>query len=229
MMKQILISGTSRGIGYALVETFLSRGHRVLSLSRSNEHVSSFIDRYPEQFHYLCINLSESDTSISSYLEDLNIKVDVLINNAGLLINKPFLALTDEDWNQEFQANVMTSVRLIRSALPYMNKPSSIVNISSMGGYQGSSKYLGLSSYSSMKGALSILTECLATELAGYSIHVNALCLGAVKTEMLSQAFPGYEAPVDAPTMASYIARFALEDSALYNGQILPVAMSNPS
>jgi NAD(P)-dependent dehydrogenase (short-subunit alcohol dehydrogenase family) len=110
-----------------------------------------------------------------------------------------------------------------------MQQPASIVNISSMGGFQGSSKYAGLSTYSSMKGALSILTECLAIELSASSIHVNALCLGAVQTEMLTQAFPGYMAPTDASTMASFIAHFALVDSTLFNGKIIPVAISNPS
>lgn len=228
-MKNILISGTSRGIGYALVETFLSQGHKVISVSRSSDHVISLQTRYPHQLFPFTVDLSQNDTSIASELASLDLKIDAVINNAGQLINRPFFVMSDQDWNAQFQANVMTTVRLIRSALPFMQQPSSIVNISSMGGFQGSSKYPGLSSYSSMKGALSILTECLATELEKASIHVNALCLGAVQTEMLSQAFPGYSAPIDATTMASFIAHFALVDSSLFNGKIIPVAMSNPT
>jgi NAD(P)-dependent dehydrogenase (short-subunit alcohol dehydrogenase family) len=109
-----------------------------------------------------------------------------------------------------------------------MPSGSHIVNISSMGGFQGSSKYKGLSYYSASKSALACLTECLANEFSEYGISVNCLALGSVKTEMLDKAFPGYKAPVDAKEMAEFISDFALTGHKFFNGKILPVAVTNP-
>jgi NAD(P)-dependent dehydrogenase (short-subunit alcohol dehydrogenase family) len=97
-----------------------------------------------------------------------------------------------------------------------------------MGGFQGSAKFPGLAAYSVSKGALSILTECLSVELSDKNIKANALCLGAVQTEMLEEAFPGIEAPLSAKEMGNYISNFAIEGSAFYNGKILPVALEDP-
>jgi NAD(P)-dependent dehydrogenase (short-subunit alcohol dehydrogenase family) len=108
------------------------------------------------------------------------------------------------------------------------NNPSHIVNISSMGGFQGSAKFPGLSAYSVSKGALSILTEALSTEFASKDIRVNALCLGAVQTEMFEEAFPGFKAPLSAEEMGHYIADFALTAHRFYNGKILPVSLEDP-
>jgi NAD(P)-dependent dehydrogenase (short-subunit alcohol dehydrogenase family) len=109
-----------------------------------------------------------------------------------------------------------------------MDKGSHIVNIASMGGFQGSSKYPGLSCYSASKAALACLTECLAGEFTESGIKVNCLALGSVQTEMLEEAFPGYKAPVDAQEMAEFIADFALKGHKFFNGKILPVAVNNP-
>jgi NAD(P)-dependent dehydrogenase (short-subunit alcohol dehydrogenase family) len=109
-----------------------------------------------------------------------------------------------------------------------MQKGSHIVNISSMGGYQGTSKYPGLSYYSASKAALAILSECLAVEFRELGIKVNCLALGSVQTEMFSEAFPGHRASVSAEDMGEFIAEFALTGHKVFNGKILPVAISNP-
>ena len=109
-----------------------------------------------------------------------------------------------------------------------MTDGSHIVNITSMGGFQGSSKYKGLAYYSASKAALACLTECLATEFSEAGIKVNCLALGAVQTEMFEEAFPGYKAPVDAREMGEFIADFALKGHKFFNGKILPVAVGNP-
>jgi NAD(P)-dependent dehydrogenase (short-subunit alcohol dehydrogenase family) len=97
-----------------------------------------------------------------------------------------------------------------------------------MGGVQGSSKFPGLSAYSSSKSALSGLTECLAEELKTKNIAVNCLALGAVQTEMLAKAFPGYKAPVTPSQMAEFICDFALKGQHFFNGKIIPVSSSTP-
>ena len=155
-------------------------------------------------------------------------EVDILINNAGLLINKPFVELDEKDFDAMFNINVRSVFRLSRLLLPLFNRNAHILNISSMGGVQGSAKFPGLSLYSSSKGALAILTECLAEELKDLDIKVNCLALGAVRTEMLEKAFPGYEAPLSAGEMGSYIADFALHGHKYFNGKILPVSVSTP-
>jgi NAD(P)-dependent dehydrogenase (short-subunit alcohol dehydrogenase family) len=126
------------------------------------------------------------------------------------------------------ETNFFGTASLIRALVPMMPEGSHIVNISSMGGFQSSSKYKGLSYYSASKAALACLTECLANEFKEYGIIINCLALGAVQTEMLDEAFPGYKAPVNAVEMAEYISGFVLTGNKFFNGKILPVAIGNP-
>ena len=105
---------------------------------------------------------------------------------------------------------------------------SHIINISSIGGIAGSSKFSGLSAYSSSKGALNILTEMLCEEFKDSGPSFNCLALGAVQTEMLEEAFPGYQAQVSSLEMANYIYKFSLEGNKFFNGKIIPVSTSNP-
>ena len=93
---------------------------------------------------------------------------------------------------------------------------------------QGSAKFPGLTAYSSSKAAIAGLTECLAEELKDKNISVNCLAIGAVQTEMLEEAFPGYKAPLSPKQMAEYIFDFALKGHQYYNGKILPVSSSTP-
>jgi NAD(P)-dependent dehydrogenase (short-subunit alcohol dehydrogenase family) len=126
------------------------------------------------------------------------------------------------------QSNFIGHVRIIQSLYKYMHAGSHILNIGSMGGFQGSSKFVGLSAYSASKAALHTLTECLAQEFAEKGIAVNCLALGSAQTEMLEKAFPGYQSPVMAFEMGKYIADFALTGHKFFNGKVLPVALSTP-
>ena len=224
----IIVSGASKGIGYEVACQAAELGHNVLAVARNSDLLDRLLSKN-ELITALKVDLIKDDCAelITAWTEKVG-KVDVLINNAGQLINKPFIETSVEDFKNQFDANVITAVKLTQVVIPLMNKAAHIVNISSMGGFQGSSKYSGLSAYSSSKGALSVLTECLAEELKGSIISVNALALGAVQTEMLESAFPGYNAPVSALEMASYILDFASTGHRFYNGQILPVAIGNP-
>lgn len=165
-------------------------------------------------------------------LEDFLVRslgtVDILINNAGQLVNKPFMKTRAADLEQMLSVNVVSHFKLIQSLVPFMPKGGHIVNIGSMGGYPGSVKFPGLSAYSASKAALAVLTECLAVELAEYGIRVNCLALGSVQTEMLEEAFPGYQSPVMAFEMGSYVADFALNGGRFFNGKIIPVALTTP-
>lgn len=225
-MKNIIITGTSRGIGYELALQFADAGHRVLAISRKTPQQ---LIKHPD-ITCLSVDLSrEADLKIvSDFLDNTWKKVDIIIHNAGSLVNKPFAETTQEDFETVYKVNVFGVANLTRTALPYFTKGSHVVGISSMGGIQGSMKFPGLSAYSSSKAAVITLMELLAEEYKEKEISFNALALGAVQTEMLQEAFPGYQAPVSAGEMANYIFDFALNGNKYYNGKVLQVSSSTP-
>jgi len=141
---------------------------------------------------------------------------------------KPFEETTSEEFENIYKVNVFGVANLTRICLPFLQKGSHVVTISSMGGIQGSMKFAGLSAYSSSKGAVITLSELLAEEYIEKGIAFNVLALGAVQTEMLEEAFPGYKAPLTAIEMANYIFDFTLTGNKYYNGKVLQVTSSNP-
>lgn len=230
MSKNIIISGASRGIGYQTAKILADAGNSVVALSRSVDRLNELREAGDGKISVLSLDLTHADApgEIANFLRSRNMKLDGIIHNAGLLISKAFIELTDSDWQRQWELNVMVPVRLTRELLPFLNPGAHIVNIGSMGGFQGSSKYQGLSAYSATKAALSSLTESLSAELADFDIAVNCLCLGAVQTEMLEQAFPGYTAPLKPEKMGEFIANFTLESHHYINGKVLPVSLNNP-
>lgn len=225
--KNIIITGTSRGIGLELALKFANEGHQVLAISRK---ISTALIENP---NITCLSI---DVSISEELLQVEkfitnswqSKVDVIIHNAGALVNKPFEQITPADFEHVYKVNVFAVAELTRICIPYLSKGSHVVTISSMGGVQGSSKFPGLAAYSSSKGAVITLSELLAEEYKEQQIAFNVLALGAVNTEMLHEAFPGYEAPLSAKEMAEYIWNFALTGNKFYNGKVLQVSASTP-
>jgi len=225
-MKNIIVTGTSRGIGLELALQLADKGHHVLAISRSipqallgNENISC-----------LSVDLAhESDLQkVGDYLSSTWKQVDAIIHNAGSLLLKPFSETSQTDFESIYKVNVFGVANLTRIALPYLTKGSHVVTISSMGGIQGSLKFPGLAAYSSSKGAVITLSELLAEEYKEQGIAFNVLALGAVQTEMLAEAFPGYQAPISAADMAKYIVDFTLTGNQYYNGKVLEVSSSNP-
>jgi NAD(P)-dependent dehydrogenase (short-subunit alcohol dehydrogenase family) len=224
--NNIIITGTSRGIGYELALQFADAGHQVLAISRKTPQ--ALIEH--SNITCLSVDLSkESDlVTVEDFLSSSWKKVDVIIHNAGSLVNKPFAQTTQHDFENVYKVNVFGVANLTRICLPYLQKGSHVVSISSIGGIQGSVKFAGLSAYSSSKGALITLSELLAEEYKEQGIAFNVLALGAVNTEMLNEAFPGYEAPISAKEMADYIFNFALTGNKYHNGKIIQVSSSTP-
>ncbi len=229
----IIITGASRGIGYATtLELAKNPAHHIYVLSRNatalNALAAEGVKRYGHRnIHPITFDLKE----VGNIQAQLDIKqLDVLIHNAGTLLNKPFEETTRDDWQHVFEVNVFGVAYLTQALLPLLQaSPSAhVVNVSSMGGVQGSSKFPGLSVYSASKAALATLTECLAEEYKETNIRFNCLALGAVQTEMLAEAFPGYQAPLTSAEMAEYFAFFSLKGHRFYNGKVLPVAVSTP-
>lgn len=225
-MKNIIITGTSRGIGLELALQLADAGHQILALSRKTHER---LMKHPN-IHCLTLDLSdvESFNSVESFLADAWKKVDILIHNAGSLVLKPFSELTQDDFEMLYKVNVFGVARLTQITLPYMSRGAHVVALSSMGGIQGSMKFPGLAAYSSSKGAVITLMELLAEEYKDQGISFNTLALGAVQTEMLQEAFPGYQAPVTPVAMASYVADFSLNGNRFYNGKVLQVSSSTP-
>lgn len=225
-MKNIIITGTSRGIGYELALLFANAGHNVLAISRKTP--KALIEH--SNISCLSVDLSlESDLEkVESFLSQTWKNVDILIHNAGNLVNKPFSQTTQTDFENVYKVNVFGVANLTRVCLPYLKSGSHVVSISSMGGIQGSMKFAGLSAYSSSKGAVITLSELLAEEYKEHGIAFNVLALGAVNTEMLNEAFPGYEARTSAKEMAEYIFNFALTGNKYHNGKVIQVSSSTP-
>ncbi len=227
--KNIIITGASRGIGKALVEVLAQNPtHQIIALSRDTDKMRQLFSSYENvEVHRLDLN-KEVATQLKKIIEPYQ-TIDFLINNAGYLVKKPFTELSREDLVTSYQVNVLGAMEVIQQVIPNMIEfGGHIVNISSMGGFQGSMKFAGLSAYSSSKAAICNLTELLAEEYKESKIKFNCLCLGAVQTEMLQEAFPGFEAPLSAEKMATFIANFTLEAHEWMNGKIIPVSLSNP-
>lgn len=225
--KHIIITGTSRGIGFELVHLLANQGHKVLALSRNAQPVNNL---HFDNITSFSFDLCEEDDykKVEQFIKNEWKHVDILINNAGLLLNKPFAETTFKDFSKVYETNVFGVSEMTRVVLPFMKKDGHVVTISSMGGIQGSMKFPGLAAYSSSKGAVITLTELLAEEYKETGPQFNVLALGAVQTEMLKEAFPEYEAPTTAKEMASYIQEFALNGNKYYNGKVLQVSNSTP-
>jgi len=226
-MKNIVITGSSRGIGLELAKIFNKNNFNVIALSRNYSVLNDLKLKNVKSF-YLDISSSKSIVKAVALIYKEFKKIDILINNAGLLINKPFINTSFEDFEKVYKVNVFGVSELIRQLFTHFNENSHVINISSIGGIAGSSKFSGLSAYSSSKGALNILTEMLAEEFKNTEIKINTLALGAVQTEMLEEAFPGYKASINPIEMADFIYKFSLEGNSFFNGKIIPVSITNP-
>jgi NAD(P)-dependent dehydrogenase (short-subunit alcohol dehydrogenase family) len=233
----IVVTGCSRGIGFELVR-YLSKDpeNHIFAISRNERKLIKLKD------HCLSENLFDNVTPVIADLTEPGVtdqltefikgkvqRIDALVNNAGFLVNKPFEDITFKDLLYVYNTNVFAPFQLIQSLVPLMGgSRSHIVNIGSMGGVQGTVKFPGLSAYSSSKAALAGLTECLAIEFQDRDIAVNCLALGAVQTEMLQEAFPGFKAPVSPERMAEFIGHFVLTGHHFMNGKVIPVSLSTP-
>lgn len=227
--KTVVIVGASRGIGKALVENFAQRkGFKVVALSRNLNKMKADFSSFSNvtSFEF------DLETAVKKQVEKIFLaigKVDFLINNAGFLVNKPFGEITSQEILKSFQINMFGVFETVQAIIPFLNPDNShIVNISSMGGFQGSMKFAGLSAYSTSKAALCSFTELFSEEYKNTSIAMNCICLGAVQTEMLEEAFPGYRAPLNPKQASEYISDFTVNAQKYMKGKIIPLSLTNP-
>ncbi|KZE80751.1 SDR family oxidoreductase [Myroides marinus] len=225
-MKNVIVTGTSRGIGLECVQWLSKLGHNVLAVSRKVSDKLVGLDNVT----CLAVDITKEEDlqKVVSFVQDNWSHVDILINNAGAIVNKPFEEITQEDFQYVYNVNVFGAARLMQLTIPFMKVNSHVVSVSSMGGVQGVLKFGGLAAYSSSKGAITILSELLAEEYKDKGIFFNVVALGAVQTEMLEEAFPGYQAPLMPDEMAEYIVNFAIHGNRFFNGKVLQVSTTTP-
>lgn len=229
MLNEVVITGAGRGIGHALALKFSACGWKVYALSRNVESLNKVEG---------LVGLS-ADLTDSNQLEDAVCKIAgasevpafrVVIHNAGLLLNRKFEDVESEEFKRMQAINFDAPFFLTQKLLPWLSQANKghVLFIGSMGGFQGSAKYPGLSLYSALKSAVAGLGECLAVEYSDTNIRFNTICPGAVDTEMLQEAFPGFVSGVSPEQMADFIYEFASAGYHLFNGKIIPVAGANP-
>lgn len=233
----VVITGASSGIGYQAAYRFaVEHGATVIAIGRRvnrlNELKAAVIQaRGPGEIIPLEMDLETVEIATIYNNVYFHIKtVDILMNNAAVLIKKPFLEMGQEELRSMYGVNVFSIYKMVQALYPLIEKGEErhIINISSIGGIGGTQKFIGLSGYSSSKGAVTILTECLAEEMKEKEIKVNGLAYGAVQTEMLSDAFPGYRAPITDVEMSEFVVTFCMKGQRFFNGKVLPVSTTNP-
>jgi NAD(P)-dependent dehydrogenase (short-subunit alcohol dehydrogenase family) len=228
----IIITGASRGIGREVAKILASNeDNLVIAVARNGEKLADLKKDLENPSNLVPMPFDLQNGNYDSLARQIRVvmpEIHVLINNAGALVNKKISQLDEDDFDLMMTVNLKAAFFFSQALIPLFEPNGHIVNISSMGGYQGSAKFPGLSLYSASKGAVAVLSECMAEELKEYKISVNCLALGAAQTEMLSEAFPGYKAPLSAGEMGSFIADFALNGHKFFNGKILPISLSTP-
>jgi short-subunit dehydrogenase len=229
----IIVTGGSNGIGKQIaLYLAMDKNNTVLITGRNRNALNAVADSADRKnIKYLVTDFSKfhlGTVEFKNHIISIFDSVDILINNAGSLYSKSFTETSEQQAREMMEVNFFAPVLIIRTLLSLMNNGAHIVNISSMGGFQGSVKFEGLSFYSASKSAIACISECLAGEFKGLNISVNCLALGSVQTEMLENAFPGYKAPVSASDMGKFIGDFALNGNRFFNGKIIPVALATP-
>tara|TARA_B100000530_G_scaffold335094_1_gene286376 strand:- start:1248 stop:1919 length:672 start_codon:yes stop_codon:yes gene_type:complete len=223
-MKTIVVTGTSSGIGHQICIQAAKMNFHVISVSRNIEPLKDISGI--ESFAIDITNKNSVDEFIAN-LKSKKINIDILINNAGYLVSELFGDTTYDSFKKTFDVNVFGLAEITRSLIPIINSDGHVINISSIGGVNGSKKFPGLSAYSSSKAAVIALTEVLAEEYQN-GPSFNVLALGAVQTKMLKEAFPDYNADTKPEEMAKYILDFAINGNKLFNGKLISVSNSNP-
>jgi|SRR6056297_1033244 len=225
----VCITGASKGLGLALVRAFASKTDRkVLAVTRNPETLKNAVGKNGNRIEIVGADIctTKGRDAIYDALETCG-GLSVLIHNAGKLSFKPFLEIGGAELEEVYRVNVFAPYLLTQKLFPLFNK-AHIINISSIGGVEGSLKFGGLSAYSSSKAALNCLTEMWSEEFKETEHSFNCLALGSVETEMFREAFPGVSAASTPEGMANYIVQFAETAPDVMRGKIISLSKSNP-
>lgn len=225
----IIVAGAGKGIGFACVQEILNSfpNISVLALSRNTSNLKRISQINLNSINCdLSIPNKDLKTQISKLISGYNLKG--IIFTAGVLELKSIGDITLNTFNTIYQNNVWSLMNLIQTIEANLNSTSHIVTIGSMGGHTGTMKFNGMSIYSSSKAALASITECIAEEFKTKGISANCLNIGAVETDMMKTAFPGYKSNVSPESMAKFIVNFTIFSKELFNGKVIPVSSTIP-
>jgi 3-oxoacyl-[acyl-carrier protein] reductase len=229
----VVVTGAARGVGHATVLSLVrEHGMRVLAVSRNEELLGHLQQEAGGEDHVQVLPLDIANADAAQHIKEAcrGRRVRALVHNAGLLHSRPMGQHKRADLERLYAVNVFAPLEISQALVQELqgDPPGHILHIGSMGGFQDSSKFPGLVAYSASKAALACIAQCLAEEFKDNGIRSNCLALGSVDTEMLREAFPGYTAATTAAAMGTYVAGFALQGHMLFNGKVLPVAVSTP-
>jgi len=188
MSKVVLITGGSSGIGKSIGEFLIKKGFKVYGTSRNPQFFSE------SKFPIIALDVTKSDT-ISKCIQsviDAEVRIDVVINNAGVGITGPIEEISEDEIKSNFDTNFFGPINVIKAVLPHMRQQNSglIINVTSIAGYMGL-PYRGI--YSASKGALELITEAFRMEIKDFNIQMTNLAPGDFATNI---AAGRYHAPI---------------------------------
>lgn len=179
-MKQVLVTGATGEIGSAIVKEFDKEGYFVYIHYNSNVKKAKELLHEIKHGELIAFNTAEKE-SVKTALKDIH--VDVLVNCAGIIKDKLFFFMEDEDFEEVVKTNLNGYFYVTKAVVPQMikNKKGSIVNIASVSGLVGN---MGQTNYSASKGGIIAMSKTLCLELARYGIRVNAIAPGIIESKM---------------------------------------------
>ena len=190
--KGVLLAGASRGIGQAAARRFLEEGCRVFICARGAAGVEEAVRdlrALGEVEGMACdVSLEEDVERLVETAERFLGGIDVLVNNAGVAWQEPFLEITLENWDRVLDINLRGMFLVAQKVAARMvtrGRGGAIVNMSSTNAFEGERGY---AHYNASKGAITMLTRTMAVELGPHGIRVNALCPGKIVTPLQAEA-----------------------------------------
>jgi len=189
--KVSVVTGGSRGIGRAIVLQLAQQGSHVafnyLNSEREAHALVEEVKRYGVRCMSNCVDIKDF-TKVKTWIEEVKKelgRIDILINNAGIINDKALVMMTEDDWREVIDTNLTGMFNAARSCIfTFMKQKSGdIINISSVSGITGLPRQ---TNYSASKGGMNAFTRALAKEIADYGIRVNSVAPGYIETEILS-------------------------------------------
>lgn len=192
--KVALVTGGRGGIGRAVVSRIMNEGAAVYAADLTAQGSLSTHDDDGSHFVKLDVTLEEDAVAVAAGVEKQHGKLDVLINAAGIEIEKTIEQTSLEEWNQSFAVNVTGTFLTSKHCLPLLRKAATngtTASIINFGSYDGFIADPGLAAYCATKGAVHALTKAMACDHGPEGIRVNAICPGYIDTPMLQSFFEG--------------------------------------
>ena len=184
--KIAIVTGGSRGIGFAIAKTLSENGATVVITSKDSEKIKKAESKISNSFGITCDikKKTEVQNVVNQTIEKFG-KLDILVNNAGIFPKiKQLHEIDENEWNEVLDVNLTGQFRFTKEAIPHLQKTSGcIINISSDAGLKAYENF-NVDAYSASKAALIALTKCWALEYAKDKIRINCICPGVVDTDM---------------------------------------------